>query len=92
MSATAKVFWSGRSQAVRLPKQFRFAGDEVTIYRREDGAIVLQPPGVDRLIERNGEAAASAIDRLRDAIVDGLASGPAAPWDADEVKRQARQG
>ena len=26
---TAKVFWSGRSQAVRLPKTFRFDTDEV---------------------------------------------------------------
>lgn len=28
---TAKLFWSGRSQAVRLPKDFRFSGDEVRI-------------------------------------------------------------
>lgn len=27
----AKLFWSGRSQAVRLPKAFRFAGDKVRI-------------------------------------------------------------
>jgi virulence-associated protein VagC len=26
--ATAKVFWSGRSQAVRLPKEFRVEGGE----------------------------------------------------------------
>lgn len=39
---TAKVFWSGRSQAVRLPKEFRVDGKEVLI-RREGDAIVLQP-------------------------------------------------
>lgn len=40
--ATAKVFWSGRSQAVRLPKEFRVEGDEVRI-RREGKKIVLEP-------------------------------------------------
>jgi antitoxin VapB len=30
---TAKLFMNGRSQAVRLPKEFRFEGDEVTIRR-----------------------------------------------------------
>ena len=40
--ATAKVFWSGRSQAVRLPKEFRVDGDEVRI-RREGNKIVLEP-------------------------------------------------
>jgi len=40
--ATAKVFWSGRSQAVRLPKAFRVDGDEVRI-RREGDKIILEP-------------------------------------------------
>ncbi len=31
---TARVFRSGNSQAVRLPKQFRFKGKEVEIFRR----------------------------------------------------------
>ncbi len=39
---TARVFWSGRSQAVRLPKEFRFDGSEVVI-RREGNRIVLEP-------------------------------------------------
>lgn len=38
----AKVFWSGRSQAVRIPKAFRFDTDEVTI-RREGDVILLEP-------------------------------------------------
>ena len=33
MSVTAKIFISGRSQAVRLPKEFRFEGKEVFISR-----------------------------------------------------------
>ncbi|EQD60535.1 virulence-associated protein, partial [mine drainage metagenome] len=40
---TAKIFKHGNSQAVRLPKEFRFAGDEVQIKR--SGASVLLLPG-----------------------------------------------
>ena len=39
---TAKLFWTGRSQAVRLPKDFRFPGDKVRI-RRHGSAVVLEP-------------------------------------------------
>ena len=39
---TAKVFWSGRSQAVRLPKAFRFDTDEVRI-RRHGQSVILEP-------------------------------------------------
>jgi antitoxin VapB len=39
---TAKLFWSGRSQAVRLPKDFRFRGKEVHI-RRHGAAVILEP-------------------------------------------------
>lgn len=38
----AKLFWTGRSQAVRLPKEFRFDGTEVRI-RKEDGRVILEP-------------------------------------------------
>jgi antitoxin VapB len=38
----AKVFWSGRSQAVRLPKEFRFDSDQVRI-RRRGNAVILEP-------------------------------------------------
>ena len=41
-TATAKLFRNGRSQAVRLPKEYRFSGDEVRI-RREGDAVVLEP-------------------------------------------------
>lgn len=43
---TAKVFWSGRSQAVRLPKEFRFEGDKVRI-RRHGNAVILEPMAQD---------------------------------------------
>ncbi len=39
---TAKIFWSGRSQAVRLPKSFRFDVSEVSIKRRGE-SVILEP-------------------------------------------------
>ena len=38
----AKLFQHGGSQAVRLPKAFRFEGTEVTV-RREGDAVILEP-------------------------------------------------
>jgi antitoxin VapB len=38
----AKLFRNGRSQAVRLPKEFRFSGHEVTVQRSGDG-VLLEP-------------------------------------------------
>ena len=38
---TAKLFKNGESQAVRLPKEFRFAGDEVYIKRVGDAVVLL---------------------------------------------------
>ena len=43
---TARVFRSGNSQAVRLPKQFRLKSKEVEIFRRGD-EIVLREKGED---------------------------------------------
>jgi antitoxin VapB len=45
---TAKLFANGRSQAVRLPKEFRFSGDEV--YIKKVGYTVMLFPK-DRLWE-----------------------------------------
>lgn len=38
---TAKLFSSGRSQAVRLPKAYRFEGDEVIVKRFGNGVLLL---------------------------------------------------
>ncbi|MCL2154310.1 MAG: type II toxin-antitoxin system VapB family antitoxin [Leptospirales bacterium] len=40
MADIAKIFISGRSQAVRLPKEYRFKGNEVYI-RKEKGKVIL---------------------------------------------------
>lgn len=39
---TAKLFRNGRSQAVRLPREFQFEGDEVRIREFGDG-VLLEP-------------------------------------------------
>ena len=39
---TAKLFENGRSQAVRLPKECRFSGDEVAINKVGD-IVILMP-------------------------------------------------
>jgi antitoxin VapB len=47
MTKRAKLFSNGGSQAVRLPAEFRFEGNDVYVWRDEDsGAVVLssQPP------------------------------------------------
>ncbi|MFO1197692.1 MAG: AbrB/MazE/SpoVT family DNA-binding domain-containing protein [Burkholderiaceae bacterium] len=49
----AKLFTHGGSQAVRLPKEFRFEGTEVYV-RRVGNEVVLSavpPPGVDELLD-----------------------------------------
>ena len=38
---TAKIFKHGNSQAVRLPKEFRFEGEEVVIKRSGAGVLLL---------------------------------------------------
>ena len=43
---TAKLFKNGRSQAVRLPKKYSLAGDEVYV-KKIDGIVVLIPKDGD---------------------------------------------
>lgn len=90
MGDLAKIFWSGRSQAVRLPKQYRFEGGEVRI-RREGARIVLEPLDESLGADAIGQAAADEIDRLRALIERGYASGEDGEWDPDEIKREGRR-
>ena len=49
---TAKLFMTGRSQAVRLPKEYRFEGEEVLIKRVGDAVVLLpRTRSWDTLIE-----------------------------------------
>lgn len=50
--ASAKVFQSGNSQAVRLPKQFRLNAREVEIFRRGEEIVLREKPhGMARAFE-----------------------------------------
>ncbi|MGN6470672.1 MAG: antitoxin [Rhizobiaceae bacterium] len=40
---TASLFRNGRSQAVRIPKEFEFEGDEVRISRDDAGRLTIEP-------------------------------------------------
>ena len=73
---TAKIFKNGRSQAVRLPAEFRFEGDEVYIRRDTvTGDVILSPRNRkfaewlklrDRLLAGIPEKDLDALDNLRD--------------------------
>ena len=77
--ATAKLFMHGRSQAVRLPKRFRFSGSEVRVSRFGDG-VLLQPLRFDV------EAWLARLDSYRDIpfMEDGREQ-PEMPDDDDEL-------
>ncbi len=57
----AKLFWSGRSQAVRLPKAFRFEGDRVRVSRMGAG-ILLEP--VPKLLKESAEQLFARMDAM----------------------------
>ena len=48
MTKLAKIFVNGRSQAVRLPQEFRFTGTQVRVTRHSRGVLLEQlAPSVD---------------------------------------------
>jgi antitoxin VapB len=66
---TAKVFKSGNSQAVRLPKQFRLKGSEVEIFRRGDEIVLREK-------ERGMRRAVEILQSLPDDFLTELADPP----------------
>lgn len=63
---TAKVFWTGRSQAVRLPQAFRVDAQQMRIERR-GRRIILEPvesnwAWLDTLAALDGDAVAAALE------------------------------
>ena len=66
--ATARVFKSGNSQAVRLPKEFRLRSKEVEIFRHGDDLILREKSkGMERAFEiiANLDIDVDAIEELR---------------------------
>ena len=70
--ATAKLFMSGRSQAVRLPRAFRFEGREVRV-RRLGLGVLLEPAQIDPDIWL------AALDRFEEPFMAEGRNQPAAP-------------
>ena len=64
MSIKAKVFMNGRSQAIRLPKDFRVTGKEVVLQRVPQGILILERDPW----EICQEACADLSDSLFDAV------------------------
>ena len=63
---TARVFKSGNSQAVRLPKQFRFQGEEVEIFRRGDEVVLREKgSGMARAFELLASLPEDVVEGLR---------------------------
>ena len=67
--AIARVFKSGNSQAVRLPKQFRFRGREVEIFRR----------GEEVVLREKSQGMARAFELIASLPIDDLAEERDAP-------------
>ena len=66
----ARIFKVGGSQAVRLPKAFRFRGDRVRI-RKEGDAVILEP------VERSPDEIRAWLDSVR--IADFMPNGREQP-------------
>lgn len=73
--AYARVFQSGNSQAVRLPKEFRFSADQVEIFRRGDEVVLRERPS----------SALTILDALRQLPEDFMTQG------RDEAPPQERE-
>ena len=70
MSHTAKLFKNGRSQAVRLPAEFRFAGSEVFIERQGERVVLSpKPTGWDDFFARRGAVPDDFLEGRQDLAV-----------------------
>ncbi len=65
VAETARLFSSGGSQAVRLPKAYRFEGGEVRI-RKEGDAVILEPVRKKATTQAELDAMWARIDALMD--------------------------
>ena len=81
LSATAKIFQHGRSQAVRLPKDYRLPGKEVKV-TRVGNAVLLEP--IEERASFDADAFWAKLDALgaRDFLPEGLPDDP--PLEPDE--------
>ena len=52
MISTAKLFQNGQSQAVRLPKEFRFENQQEVFVKKISGMVLLIPKGNDTVWDK----------------------------------------
>ena len=79
----SRVFMSGNSQAVRIPKRFKLKSDEVTITQTADGALIIRPIPQDR-----GAQLLAALEGFDDDFVESLERDieeQASPQERDEL-------
>ncbi|KAF2991932.1 AbrB/MazE/SpoVT family DNA-binding domain-containing protein [Methylocystis sp. MJC1] len=76
--ATAKLFQHGRSQAVRLPKEFRLPGTEVRVSKVGDKVILepLEAPPFDVAAWRKRLDVLGAAEFLPEGLPEGAPLGP----------------
>jgi antitoxin VapB len=72
MPAYGKLFRNGRSQAVRLPAEFRFQGDRVRVSRHGNG-VLLEP------VSSGAAEWFAALDRFDDPFMPEGRDQPPAP-------------
>ncbi len=76
--ATARVFQSGNSQAVRLPKQFRLRSKQVQVFRRGNDIVLRERPA------KLSELLADLPPLAEDAFPDEIPDSPPEPVEAFE--------
>jgi antitoxin VapB len=82
MSSQAKVFMNGRSQAIRLPKEFRVSGKEVRLARVPGGILISEADPWDsfedgcRKLDEDFFRAVESRDRTTPQVRDFSAGSP----------------
>ena len=76
MTKLAKIFANGRSQAVRLPQEFRFAGTQVRVSRHGHG-VLLEP------VASTLDAWFADLDRFQEPFMADGRCQPLAPTRSD---------
>jgi antitoxin VapB len=76
---TAKVFRTGRSQTVRIPKGYRFSCDEVLIEREGERLILTPCPRSAKFLESSWKDYFARAPRLPADFPEVIEDEPAAP-------------
>jgi len=82
---TAKLFKNGQSQAVRLPKDYRFVGDEVGVTRLGELVVLYPKEQRDNLFFSSlGNFTDDFFDSIESARQENASDAPRQPFDIEE--------